>query len=61
MPVDRGAIDQQLRALGEASRWNERELRDLPAVLHADETILAISRGKLARLRWMRRSFCARE
>jgi hypothetical protein len=57
MPVDRGAIDQQLRALGEASRWNERELRDLPAVLHADETILAISRGKLARLRWMRRSW----
>ena len=56
MPIDRGTIDQQLRELGETSRWDERELRDLPAVLHADETILAISRGKLARVRWMRRS-----
>ena len=57
MPIDRGTIDQQLRALGETSRWDERELRDLPAVLHADETIIAISRGKLARVRWMRRSW----
>jgi hypothetical protein len=57
MPIDRGTIDQQLRALGETSRWDERELRDLPTVLHADETITAISRGKIARLRWMRRSW----
>ena len=57
MPIDRGTIDQQLRALGETSRWDERELRDLPTVLHSDETILAISRGKIARLRWLRRSW----
>jgi hypothetical protein len=56
MPIDRGVIDQQLQALGEGSRWWElRELRDLPAVLQADERILAISRGKVARLRWLRR------
>lgn len=58
MPIDRGIIDQQLRALGEGSRWwNHLELRDLPAVLEADECIAAISRGKVARLRWMRRSW----
>lgn len=56
MPIDRGIIDQQLEALGEGSRWWERrELRDLPVVLHAEEHILAISRGKLARVRWLRR------
>lgn len=56
MPLDRGIVDQQLQDLGEGSRWwDVRELRDLPAVLHADERILAISRGKVARLRWMRR------
>jgi hypothetical protein len=55
MPIDRGLVDQQLQALGEGSRWwNQRELRDLPTVLHADERILAISRGKLARVRWFR-------
>jgi hypothetical protein len=58
MPIDRGVVDQQLQALGEGSRWwNERELRDLPAALHPDEYILAIARGKLARLRWLRRSW----
>lgn len=58
MPLDRGLVDQQLEALGEGSRWwNHRELRDLPAVLHTDEQILAIARGKLARLRWLRRSW----
>lgn len=58
MPIDRGVIDQQLQALGEsASWWNHRELRDLPAVLDADERILAIGRGKIARLRWLRRSW----
>lgn len=56
MPLDRASIDQQLQDLGEGSRWwNHRELRDLPAVLHADERILAMARGKLARLRWVRR------
>lgn len=56
MPIDRGIIEQQLEALGEGSRWWERrELRDLPAVLHPEEHILAISRGKLARVRWLRR------
>lgn len=56
MPIDRGIIDQQLQALGESSRWwAQRELRDLPAVLDADEQILAISRGKIARVRWLRR------
>ena len=58
MPIDRGIIDNQLQALGEGSRWwDHRELRDLPAVLDADEQILAISRGKIARVRWLRREW----
>lgn len=58
MPLDRGIIDQQLQDLGEGSRWwDVRELRDLPAVLHADERILAIARGKIARARWLRRAW----
>jgi hypothetical protein len=57
MPTDRGSVEEQLQALGESWRWDQRELRDLPAVLHADERILAISRGKIARLRWLRRSW----
>lgn len=58
MPIDRGIIDQQLQALGESSRWwAQRELRDLPAVLDAGEQILALSRGKIARLRWLHRSW----
>jgi Bacterial PH domain len=58
MPIDRGIIDHQLQELGEGSRWwEQREMRDLPAVLHADERMLAISRGKVARLRWFRRSW----
>jgi hypothetical protein len=59
MPIDRGVIDQQLQALGEGSRWWEhREMRDLPAVMHEDEQILAISRGKVARaLKRLRRSW----
>jgi hypothetical protein len=58
MPIDRGVIDQQLQALGESPRWwEQREFRDLPAVLHADERMLAISRGKIARVRLMRRSW----
>jgi hypothetical protein len=58
MPLDRGIIDQQLEDLGEGSRWwNVRELRDLPTVLHEDERILAISRGKIGRPRWVRRNW----
>lgn len=58
MPIDRGLIDQQLLALRESSQWwDEREFRDLPAVLHSDERILALSRGKIARLRWLRRTW----
>lgn len=58
MPIDRGVIDQQLAALGEGLRWwSERELRDLPAVLREDERITAITRGKLGRPRFLRRSW----
>ncbi len=48
MPIDRGAIDAQLREIGEGDRWWEhREFRDLPHILHADEQIRGISSGKL--------------
>lgn len=58
MPLDRGLIDQQLDDLGEGSLWwDVRELRDLPAVLHGDERILAMSRGKIGRARWLRRTW----
>jgi hypothetical protein len=58
MPIDRGIIDQQLHSLHENSLWwEQRELRDLPAVLHPGERILAIARGKIARVRWLRRSW----
>jgi hypothetical protein len=58
MALDRGIVDQQLQALGEGtSWWNQRELRDLPTILDADEHILAIARGKIARVRWLRRSW----
>lgn len=58
MPIDRGVIDQQLLALRESTQWwDQREFRDLPAVLHADEQILALSRGKIARLRWLQRTW----
>lgn len=56
MPIDRGQMDQQLEALGEGARWwDVRELRDLPAVLHADEQIQALARGKIGRPRWLHR------
>ncbi|NJD11408.1 MAG: hypothetical protein FIB01_13545, partial [Gemmatimonadetes bacterium] len=56
MPLDRGFVDQQLQELGEGSRWwNQRELRDLPAILTGDEHFLAIARGKRGRPRWLRR------
>jgi hypothetical protein len=58
MPIDRGIIDQQLQALGESSTWwDQREFRDLPAVLDADEQIRAISRGQITRLRAPRRKW----
>ncbi|HSK18578.1 MAG TPA: PH domain-containing protein [Longimicrobiales bacterium] len=58
MPIDRGVIDQQLLALRESTQWwDQREFRDLPAVMHAEEQILALSRGKIARVRWLRRTW----
>jgi hypothetical protein len=48
MPVDRSAIDAQLREIGEGERWwEQREFRDLPYILHPDERILGITIGKL--------------
>jgi hypothetical protein len=58
MPIDRGEIDRQLQALRESSEWwDVRELRDLPSVLNADEQILALSRGKIGRPRFARRTW----
>jgi hypothetical protein len=58
MPIDRGILEQQLDTLGGSARWwNERELRDLPSVLLHDETLAALARGKLGRLRFLRRSW----
>ncbi len=58
MPVDRGAVDQQLQDIGEGSHWwDVRELRHLPAVLQEEERILAIGRARIARMRWMRRAW----
>jgi hypothetical protein len=48
MPIDRGAIDSQLREIGEGDRWWEhREFRDLPHILHMDEQIKGLITGKL--------------
>jgi hypothetical protein len=48
MPVDRGAIDTQLREIGEGERWWElREFRDLPYILRDDEPIRGLVIGKL--------------
>jgi len=58
MAMDRGVLDQQLRALGEGPNWwVQREMRDLPTVLRADEEIQAIARGRLGRLRGPRPSW----
>ncbi len=58
MPIDRGLIDQQLQALGESPTcWEWRELRDLPSVLHADERIAAITRGRITRRDPLRRTW----
>ena len=48
MPVDRGAIDGQLREIGEGERWwEQREFRDLPYVLQPDERLRGLTNGKL--------------
>jgi Bacterial PH domain len=48
MPLDRGAIEAQLREIGESERWWEhREFRELPNVLHAEERIQALTSGSL--------------
>ncbi|MBV9772634.1 MAG: hypothetical protein JO040_01710 [Gemmatimonadetes bacterium] len=48
MPVDRSAIDGQLREIGEGERWwEQREFRDLPYILNSDESIHGIVNGKL--------------
>lgn len=52
MPVDRSAIDAQLREIGEGDRWwEQREFRDLPYILNADERIRGVVIGKLLGLR----------
>lgn len=56
MAIDRGTLDQQLQDLGDGTKWwDRRELRDLPQVLEAGEQILAIARGKIARVRIVHR------
>jgi hypothetical protein len=56
MPMDRGTLDLQLRNLGDGTKWwDRRELRDLPHILAADEQVLAIARGKIARVRVVHR------
>lgn len=48
MPVDRGEIDAQLREIGEGERWwEESEFRELPYILHPDERLRAITRGRV--------------
>ena len=48
MPVDRGQIDQQLRALREGEHWWElREFRELPHLLYDEERIVGLIRGKV--------------
>lgn len=48
MPIDRGAIDAQLREIGEGERWwEQREFRDLPYILGEDERLQALVVGKL--------------
>jgi hypothetical protein len=48
MPVDRGAIDAQLREIGEGEAWwEQREFRDLPYILREGERIRGLVIGKL--------------
>lgn len=52
MPIDRGAIDGQLREIGEGERWwEQREFRDLPYVLQPDERLRGLTNGKLVKWR----------
>ena len=52
MPVDRSAIDAQLREIGEGDRWwEQREFRALPHILHADERLVGIANGTLLGVR----------
>ncbi len=47
MSIDRGAIDEQLKEIGEGERWwEQREFRDLPHILHADERLRGLVSGK---------------
>jgi hypothetical protein len=49
MSIDRGAIDEQLRTIGEnAAWWEHRDFRMLPEILHEDERIHGLCRGVLA-------------
>lgn len=72
MPVGRGVIDAQLRDIGESERWwEQREFRDLPYILHAEERLQGLVTGKLVRrvlrsARWLivatsERLICLRE
>jgi len=48
MSIDRGAIDEQLRSIGEGERWwEQREFRDLPHILHSEERIRGLVNGKV--------------
>jgi hypothetical protein len=48
MSIDRGAIDAQLRDIGEGARWwEQREFRELPYILHDGEVIHGLIRGKV--------------
>lgn len=48
MPLDRGALDAQLREIGAGERWWEHsEFRELPHLLGAEERIAALVSGIL--------------
>jgi hypothetical protein len=50
MAVDRRTIEEQLVAIGEADRWwDQREVRELPQILNADERIRTIVSGRVKR------------
>jgi hypothetical protein len=50
MPVNRANVEQQLAAIGETDRWwDQREVRELPAILHPDERIFTVVTGRLLR------------
>jgi hypothetical protein len=53
MPVGRGNIEEQLRAIREGDHWwDRREVRDLPLVLQHDERICGIVLGRVLRRPW---------